>query len=158
MMERSATHGTFVIERVYEAAPARVFKAWANPAAKASWFVGPASWQLIERAMDFRVGGTERLSGRHGTGTVTTFDAYYHDIVPDQRIVYSYDMHLDRTHISVSLATVELNADGAGTRLVFTEQAAFLDGYDDSGSRERGTTILLDQLGAELQRQASAPR
>ena len=152
MTERSATHGTFVIERVYDASPARVFRAWADPVAKARWFVGPATWQFIERSIDFKVGGKERLSGRHGTGTVSTFDAYYHDIVPDQRIVYSYDMHLDQRHISVSLATVELKAERSGTRLVFTEQAVFLDGYDDAGGRERGTSVLLDQLGAELQR------
>lgn len=152
MTERSTTHGTFVIERTYDASPARVFKAWADPAAKARWFVGPATWQFIERSIDFRVGGKERLSGRHGTGTVSTFDGSYHDIVPDQRILYSYDMHLDERHISVSLATVELKAAGTGTRLVFTEQAAFLDGYDDGGGRERGTSMLLDQLGAELQR------
>jgi len=31
-----------------------------------------------------------------------------------------------------------------------TEQGAFLDGYDDAGSRERGTQQLLDALGASL--------
>jgi uncharacterized protein YndB with AHSA1/START domain len=148
--ERSATHGTFTLERVYGAAPARVFKAWADPAIKARWFVGPADWDLLERSIDFRVGGMERLSGRKGSGVISTFDAVYHDIVPDQRIIYSYDMRLDQTHISVSLATVELTPEGAGTRLTFTEQAIFLDGYDDSGSRARGNTVLLDQLGGQL--------
>jgi len=152
MTERSATHGAFAIKRSYDAAPARVFRAWADPAAKARWFVGPTGWQLLERAIDFKVGGKERLSGRHGAGTVSTFDGYYHDIVADQRIVYSYDMHLDQRHISVSLATVELRAEGSGTRLVFTEQAVFLDGYDDAGGRERGTRVLLDQLGGALRR------
>ena len=151
MSKRSATHGTFTLERVYEASPGRVFKAWAHPAIKARWFVGPSDWQLLERAIDFRVGGTERLSGRKGSGIVSTFDAVYHDIVPDQRIIYCYDMRLDGTHISASLATVELKPEGAGTRLTFTEQAVFLDGYDDSGSRERGTRILLGQLGKELE-------
>ena len=117
MTARSAIHGTFVIERTYDASPARVFKAWADPAAKARWFVGPADWQLLERAIDFRAGGKERLSGRKGSGIVSTFDGLYHDIVPDQRIIYSYDMRLDGTHISVSLATVELNPAGTGTRL-----------------------------------------
>jgi uncharacterized protein YndB with AHSA1/START domain len=152
MTGRSATFGTFTIDRVYDATPARIFKAWADPDAKARWFVGPADWRLLDRAMDFRVGGKERLSGRKGSGIVSTFDAVYHDIVPDQRIIYSYDMRLDSAHISVSLATVELEPTGTGTRLTFTEQAVFLDGYDDSGSRERGTRILLDQLGGELQR------
>jgi hypothetical protein len=31
-----------------------------------------------------------------------------------------------------------------------TEQGAFLDGYDDAGSREDGTSHLLDALGASL--------
>jgi uncharacterized protein YndB with AHSA1/START domain len=150
--ERTATHGTFTLERVYDAAPARVFKAWADAAIKARWFAGPSDWQMLERAIDFRVGGTERLSGRKGSGIVSTFDAVYHDIVPDQRIIYCYDMRLDEVHISASLATVQLSPAGAGTRLTFTEQAVFLDGYDDSGSRERGTRILLEQLGGELQR------
>ena len=152
MTERSAIHGTFAIERVYDASPARVFKAWSDPTAKARWFVGPSEWQLVDRAIDFKVGGKEHLSGRFPTGRVSTFDGYYHDIVPDQRIVYSYDMRLNQTHISVSLATVELKAEGSGTRLTFTEQAVFLDGYDDGGGRERGTRVLLDQLGAELRR------
>jgi uncharacterized protein YndB with AHSA1/START domain len=151
MTERAATHGTFAMERVYDAAPAQVFKAWADPAIKARWFVGPADWQLLDRTIDFRVGGTERLSGRKGSGIVSTFDAFYHDIVPEQRIIYCYDMRLDEAHISASLATVELKPAGSGTRLTFTEQAVFLDGYDDSGSRERGTRILLEQLGGELQ-------
>src|SRR5512144_3125977 len=111
MTERTATHGTFAIERVYDAARARVFKAWADPAAKASWFVGPADWQLINRSLDFKVGGKEHLSGKRANFT-STFDGYYHDIVPDKRIIYSYSMHLDQRHISVSLATVEFTAQG----------------------------------------------
>ena len=152
MSARPAIHGTFTLERVYGAAPARVFKAWADPAIKARWFVGPADWQLLERAIEFRVGGKERLRGRKGSGIISTFDSVYHDIVPDQRIIYSYSMHLDEQHISVSLATIELKPEGAGTRLVITEQGVFLDGYDDAGSRERGTRILLEQLGGALQR------
>jgi uncharacterized protein YndB with AHSA1/START domain len=151
--ERSAVHGTFAIERVYDAAPARVFRAWADPAIKARWFGGIGGWQMLERSIDFRIGGKERLSGRKGSGVVSTFDAVYHDIVPDQRIIYCYDMRLDDVHISASLATVEMRPAGSGTRLTFTEQAVFLDGYDDSGSRERGTRILLEQLGGELQSQ-----
>ena len=152
MSKRSATHGTFTLERVYDAPPARVFKAWADPAIKARWFAGPSDWQMLERSIEFRVGGTDRLSGRKGSGIVSTFDAVYHDIVPDQRIIYCYDMRLDDAHISASLATVQLAPAAAGTRLTFTEQAVFLDGYDDSGSRERGTRILLEQLGGELRR------
>lgn len=148
---RSAQHATFVIERTYDAPPARVFAAWAEPKAKAQWFAGTAGkWKELKRAMDFRVGGRERLRGAWTGGPVSDFEAHYHDIVQDERIVYSYSMHLDETRISVSLATIEFGPAGAGTRLVVTEQGAFLDGYDDSGKREQGTGGLLDGLAKFL--------
>jgi uncharacterized protein YndB with AHSA1/START domain len=75
--------------------------------------------------------------------------------VPDQRIVYTYDMHMDDKRISVSLATIELEPAGKGTRLIFTEQGAFLDGYDIPADREHGTGGLLDNLGKELRREAA---
>jgi uncharacterized protein YndB with AHSA1/START domain len=151
MTARSVQHATFTIERIYDAPPAQVFNAFAAPAAKARWFGGPDEWVKQRHEFDFRVGGRERLSGGPPGGTVHAFDARYQDIVPDERIIYTYDMHLDDRRISVSLATVEFKPAGAGTRLIFTEQAVFLDGFDDAGSRERGTAWLLDKLGASLQ-------
>jgi hypothetical protein len=59
-------------------------------------------------------------------------------------------MTSDGQRISVSVATVEIAAAIAGTRLVFTEQGAFLDGLETPSSREQGTGGLLDALGAEL--------
>ena len=149
--KRSVTHTTFTIERVYDARPARVFAAWARPEAKARWFGGPDEWGRSEFTLDFRVGGRERESGGPKEGPTHHYDAIYLDIVPNQRIIYSYEMHLDETRISVSLATIELLAEGNGTRLIFTEQGAFLDGTDLPGERERGTRELLAALAAELE-------
>jgi uncharacterized protein YndB with AHSA1/START domain len=154
MSERSTNHSTFVIERTYDATPAQVFAAWADPAAKARWFSGPDEWDKGPQEFDFRIGGRERNGGGPKGGPIHLFDARYHDIVPDRRIVYSYDMYLDQRRISVSLATVELKPTGGGTSLVFTEQGVFLDGYDDAGSREEGSRWLLDKLGAALRESA----
>ena len=147
---RSVVHATFCIERIYPASPAQVFNALTDPAAKAKWFAGGKGYTLLAREMDVRPGGREHVSGRWDTGVVSTFDAIYHDVVADARIVYAYEMRLDDRKISVSLATVELNPAGTDTRLVMTEQGAFLDGHDDAGSRERGTNFLLDALGNSL--------
>ncbi|MBB6250471.1 SRPBCC family protein [Nitrospirillum iridis] len=152
---RSVVHAIFTLERTYDAPAARVFRALSDLEAKSKWFGGGDDWVPLERSMDFRVGGKERARGRwtggsHGN-TTTTFDALYLDIVPDERIVYSYEMHIDARKISISLATMELTPAGVGrTRLKVTEQGAFLDGYDDAGSREHGTGFLLDQLGKSL--------
>lgn len=148
---RSVVHAMFHLERTYEAPVARVWKALTDEAAKSKWFGGPpGKWELLERHMDVRVGGSERAKGRWEGGVVSTFDAAYHDVIPNERLVYSYVMHLDEKKISVSLATMELSAVGVKTTLKVTEQGAFLDGYDDAGSREHGTGFLLDALGASL--------
>jgi uncharacterized protein YndB with AHSA1/START domain len=154
MTERSVEHATFAVERTYEAAPPRVFAAWADPEAKARWFGDPGQGSE-DFELDFRVGGREFNRGTV-EGQQYTFEARYEDIVPDERIVYSYDMHLDGTRISVSLATVELKPAEAGTRLIFTEQGAFLDGLDTPGLREQGTGSLLDALSAELEREGAS--
>jgi len=148
---RSVVHATFHLVRAYDASPARVWKALTDPVAKAQWF-GVASEQveIIERAMDPRPGGRERLKGRFGGRVVSSFDATYYDVIENERLVYCYEMHLDDRKISVSVATLQLKADGKRTRLMVTEQGAFLDSYDDAGSRERGTGELLDALGRSL--------
>jgi uncharacterized protein YndB with AHSA1/START domain len=146
MSDRSTTHATFVIERNYDAAPARVFAAWADVKAKGKWF-GPGGEQ--EHRLDFREGGREHFQAAVA-GAVYSYDARYEDIVADQRIVYTYDMRRDGVRMSVSVTTVELLADGEGTHLRYTEQGVFLDGEDKPELREHGTKELLDKLGEAL--------
>ena len=148
---RSVVHATFHLQRAYDAPVARVWRALTDEAAKQKWFAGPPGrWELLERHMDVRVGGSERVKGRWEGGVVSTFDATYHDVIPEERLVYSYEMHLDHKKISVSLATLQLKAEAGKTTLMVTEQGAFLDGYEDAGSREQGTGHLLDALGKSL--------
>jgi uncharacterized protein YndB with AHSA1/START domain len=147
MSERSVEHATFVVERTYEVSPERAFAAWADPEAKARWFVGSDA----HLELDFRVGGRERHRGTAPDGSAYSYEALFQDIVPGQRIVYTYDMPLHEPRISVSLARVEFTPEGDGdTRLVFTEQGAFLDGHESPARRAEGMGGLLDALGEEL--------
>jgi uncharacterized protein YndB with AHSA1/START domain len=152
MTERSVVHATFVVKRSYPVSPARVFAAWADPKIKIRWFGSPGGNDM--KAFEFKVGGRESHSGKTGDGQTYRADALYQDIVPDERIVYTYDMHLDDKRISVSLASIELRPEGAGTHMTVTEHGAFLDGLDTPAQRESGTGWLLDRLGEELARQS----
>ena len=142
MSNRSATHSTFVIERNYDASPARVFAAWADLNAKGQWF-GPGGEH--EHELEFREGGREHFEAAV-EGALYSYDALYEDIVQDERIVYTYNMHRDGVRMSVSVTTVELLADGAVTHLRYTEQGVFLDGTDTPAAREHGTAEILDKL------------
>ena len=148
---RSIKHRSFVIERRFDDDPSQVYRAWVEPAAKARWFAGPADkWAEEVREMDVRVGGRDRLIGKFADGSESRFEAQYFEVVPDRRLVYTYDMYWQGKKISVSLASVEFVLAGKGTKLVVTEQHAFLDGYEDAGSRERGTRVLMDNLAVAL--------
>lgn len=130
MAERSVTHATFRIERVHDAASARVFAAFSDKAAR-----------------------------RFGDRPWIRNDTIFQDIVEDERMVFSYSMSIDGSPFPVSLATIELaSATSSKTRLTFTERDACLDGRDDVAGREAGTRELLEALGAELERQRKSAR
>lgn len=152
MSERSAAHDTFVIERVYNASPARVFAAWSSIEAKTGW---AGCHEGARHEMDFRVGGRETHRGGPAGGPEYVVEAVYHDIVPDCRIVIGYTMDADGKRLSVSLQTVEFKPEGAGTRLIFTEQGVYLDGRDVPAHREHGTGVALDRLGEVLSAQVA---
>lgn len=149
MTDRSIAHGTFVVERRYPATPARVFRAWADPAVKQLWFGAGAS-----QVFEFREGGREYAEGSVGTDRFT-FDVLYQDIVENVRIVYSYQMTMGGKRLSVSVAAVELVPDADGTRMTVTEHGCFFDGLDTVQQRRMGTEALVDALGAELARQSA---
>ena len=147
MTKRSQEHAIFEIERNYDASPSRVFEAWSDPKAKTQWF-GPESPDKL--TLDFRVGGREYFKDAMPDGRIFGYDSYFHEIVPDQRIVYSYTVDFDETRISVSLATVAIELVGKRTRMVYTEQAVYLDGLDTPADREHGTRLEFDKLDAVL--------
>jgi uncharacterized protein YndB with AHSA1/START domain len=148
MSEPSVVHNTFTLERNYAATVARVFEAWADPAAKGRWFAGDE----IEHELDFRVGGREVAHRPAGDGLPDMrFESFYRDIVPERRIVYVSTLYADGRPATVSLTSVQFHPDGQATRLELTEHGAFLDGQEQPSWRERGTNAQLDALGRALE-------
>ncbi|MGF6157530.1 uncharacterized protein YndB with AHSA1/START domain [Ensifer sp. KUDG1] len=152
MNERSVRHATFVIRRSYAATPATVFHAFADPATKRRWFVEGEGWTVEEFSASFEVGGREHSRFRFGNGPVMRNDTIYLEIVANERIVFSYTMTVAGRRISASLGTLEFAAEGEGTRLNYTEQAAFLDRLDEPGEREAGFRELFQALAAAVER------
>lgn len=146
------TNATFTIERLLNACPARVFAAYASLEAKSEWFKAPSDIETLNRDFDFRVGGKEQFHARWPDGSVSDFQASYHDIAQDERIILVYDMFRNGEKLSVSLLTIELRPEGERTRLIHTEQGAYLTGGDEAVKcREHGTTWHVDNLVAILE-------
>lgn len=139
-------HGHFTLERVYPASPARVFAAFSVKEKKQRWFSCFDDLESVEIELDFRVGGHELNRLKPPGAVAHVMRGTFHDIVPGERFVEAFTMHLGERLISVSLLTVEVRAEGEGARLTLTEQGVFYDGYDQA-EREEGTAVGLDRLG-----------
>jgi uncharacterized protein YndB with AHSA1/START domain len=151
----TVSHETFVIERTYDVPVARTFQAWADPQLKARWFAGSGEALGAGYELDFRVGGREINRGGPPGGPIYTYSSEFRDIIPEQRIVYTYEMFADEARISVSVATVLFSGNEVTSQLILTEQGVFLDGHDTVAQREEGTRSLLDSLAATLNRVGS---
>lgn len=149
MKHTPSTHTDFVIEREFAATPAAVFQAWANPQAKSRWSDCHAE-HTTEYHLDFRPFGHEKHRVVYPDGRIQDVEKVFLDIVDARRIIFAYDIQLDARRLSVSLVTVEFFASLRGTRMVYTEQLAYLDGHEDRALRLRGTEESFDRLALDL--------
>jgi len=126
MSKSSIEHSTIVVERDFTSPPARVFAAWADPAAQKVWCVPGEGWEIAESESDFRVGG--RLMSRFGPkgGPKHWEEGRYLDIAANERIISAGAMHSGKTRTSATLCTVEFHPKGAGTHLILTDQSVYL--------------------------------
>lgn len=101
------------------------------------------SWSTPCAEVDLRVGGTYRVDMSTGSGTILTYRGIYHEVLPPDRLVFTWPL-MAQTHI-VSTVTVELSdRAGGGTVLVLTHEA--LGDEDTARAIEEGWSAVLDML------------
>jgi uncharacterized protein YndB with AHSA1/START domain len=139
-------HATLVFERTVPATVSQVFAAYADIDARVRWGAPSDRSVLIYDAADFSVGGIDRFRcgskddpKYHGT-------TWYHDIVPDSRIVSTERIEANGQSLCVSLTTVEFLPAGAETRLKTTVQIASFVGVEMVKGNEVGHNASLDNL------------
>jgi uncharacterized protein YndB with AHSA1/START domain len=151
----AVTHASFTIERTYPASPPKVFAAFSDPEAKRRWYVDGEGFTTESYEPGFGTGAFERSSFRFKGGPLIRNDTVYLDVQQDERLIFAYSMSLEGQPMSSSLMTILFEPSGTGTRLVLTEQGAYLKGFDDVKGRENGSRGLLEALARELERQAA---
>lgn len=145
------TFGSFTIERKLAHKPERVFRAFEDPVARYRWFIAGEGWEIADYTQVFQVGGHEHGHFRPvGHPSMFGNDTWYLEIIPNRRIVTAYTMSENGKPMSHSLSTFEFHADGAGCRLVFTEQGAYYGGEEDVKNRRMGFEGLIEKLDEEI--------
>lgn len=148
MTDRTVIHGTFTLKRTYPVSRDAVFNAFADVNKKRVWAYGA---KKDAHTLDFKVGGKEHVEMPGPGGGTFVYNGVFQDIVDNERIVYTYTFDMGGGTSGVTLTTVELaDAEDGGTHLKFTEQGAYLDGFDGPKFWESGTTSFLNRLEQSL--------
>jgi len=144
MTDGRLVFGAFTIERRYDARPERVFSAFADCEIKQRWMGCEHVASPVIEQLDFRIGGRE-VSRGGGEDGEHLFEGTYLDIVENDRFVFAFVMTVGGRKLSASIASVEILADGNGSRLIFNEQGVCF-GQDGWVEREEGTAVGLQQM------------
>ncbi|MDN3352917.1 SRPBCC domain-containing protein [Actinomadura sp. DC4] len=94
------------VVREFAAPPARVFRAWTDPALVARWLV-PHGVEMTVLEFDARSGGSYRYVHREDSGAEHRFRGVFHTVVPDERIIQTFEYEGWPDVVSVESVTYE---------------------------------------------------
>ena len=108
--------GTVTLHRVIKATPEKVFRAFTEPLAMATW-IPPYGFLCIVHSMDAKVGGQYRMSFiNFTTGNAHSFGGEYLEIKPNEFIKYT-DKFDDPNLPGEMITTVWLKEVSGGTEM-----------------------------------------
>jgi uncharacterized protein YndB with AHSA1/START domain len=109
------------LHRVFTASPGKVYKAFTDPDAMASW-LPPYGFVGKVISMDFRVGGTYKMSFTNfTTGTSQSFGGEYLEIIPNELLKYT-DQFDDPNLPGQMITKIEFRKVLCGTELLATQE------------------------------------
>ncbi|MGJ1262236.1 SRPBCC family protein [Sphingobacterium spiritivorum] len=113
------------LHRVIKASPEKVFRAFADPVAHATW-IPPYGFLCTVQEMEFKVGGKFRMTFiNFSTGNGHSFGGEYQEIIPNESIKYS-DKFDDPNMPGEMTTTVSLRQVSCGTE-IHIEQSGIPD-------------------------------
>jgi uncharacterized protein YndB with AHSA1/START domain len=108
--------GTVRLHRIIAAKPEKIYRAFLEPDAVASW-IPPFGFLCTVHELDAKVGGAHRMSFRNfTTGDRHSFGGTYEELVPNERLVYTDKF--DNPNLAGEMkVTVILKAVSVGTEV-----------------------------------------
>jgi uncharacterized protein YndB with AHSA1/START domain len=128
-----ATKPSLTIKRRFNASPAKVYAAWADPEKLKHW-MGPGEMATVLAEADVRVGGRYRvIMRRPGADEDHDVSGVYREVVPNEKLVFTWAWK--STPERESLVTVTFKPDGTGTLMTLLHEQFF---DDDARDRHQG--------------------
>jgi uncharacterized protein YndB with AHSA1/START domain len=139
-----------VMTRVFDAPRELVFEAHTSCEHLSNWW-GPRRYEIASCELDFRPGGAWRIVHRGPDGEEHAFSGEYREIVPPERIVWTFEWGGMPGHVSVETLTL---AEGDG-KTTLTATSVF-DSVEDrdamlAGGATEGAAETWDRLDEYLE-------
>jgi uncharacterized protein YndB with AHSA1/START domain len=163
MMDAHSSKDAMVIEHRFDAPVELIWQMWTDPDHFRAWY-GPEGASIPTARMDVRVGGTRLVCMEVQTpnGPMRMwFAGEYLEVVENQRLVYTEfmsdekgvvkspaDMGIPEGHPTTTEVRVEMDAVGAGTRMVLTHT-----GIPEDSPGAAGWRMAIDKLTNYLKQQ-----
>lgn len=144
------------VERIFEAPPERVFKAYTDPELIPQWW-GPRGTETIVEELNATAGGTWRFLCRDSQGSEIVFRGVFREVKPHERLVQTFEWDGMPGHVSVDTAVFEDLGDGR-TKVVsdsIFHTAEERDGMIESGM-EKGMNETYERLDELLASQEAS--
>lgn len=112
---------TIRLHRVFAAKPEKVYRAFLEPDAIASW-LPPFGFTCTVDELDAKVGGNHKMSFRNfTTGDRHSFGGDYLELIPNERLVYT-DKFDDPNLPGEMKVTVTLSSVSVGTEMTLVQE------------------------------------
>lgn len=141
----TATKPSLTLKRRFNAPPAKVYAAWADPEKLRRW-MGPGDVEPLLVEADVRVGGRYRFVMKSSDGEEHDVSGVYREVVPGEKLVFTWAWK--STPERQSLVTILIKPDGDGTLLTLIHEQFFDEAARDR--HEHGWTGCLEKLAAYL--------
>lgn len=141
-MNEAVVPSLTMVRRI-KAAPAAVFEAWIRPEILARWW-GPHHTKVLSAEIDAHVGGSFRVTLVEDNGARHTVSGTYAEIVPGERLVFSWAW--EATSELVSRVTVTFRPVPEGTEVTLVHDR--FANAETATRHRRGWTESFERLAA----------
>ena len=143
------TQPSLTLQRRINAKPAKIYAAWTEPSQIVKW-MHPYNNDVIHAEMDVRVGGRFRIVMRTPEGEDREVSGVYQEVVPDEKLVYTWVWRSTPERESVVTFTLRREGEGDGERTLLTLKHEQFADEAARDSHEGGWNQVLDGLARQF--------
>ena len=135
------------IRKTLPATPERVFRAFTDVEVLKKWW-GPEGFTTPMAELDVRVGGSYRIAMKPPEGEVLFLSGVYREVVPPEKLVFTWNWEGEGAAMGESLVTVEIHGRGEMTELVVTHEA--FPSIEVRDQHDQGWTSHLNRIASAV--------